>query len=137
MIAEQNAPVEVVAADPGVLQVEIFVPTSERIEIGPNIRFGLIDEKIAVFTQFQSGSVTTTDFTLKNGQNEIKVTAALHGDTPPYVVEFEQVASPVQPPSSRVSHQSVEFPRGKLTRVRLFELFEVQGFYGNPQQKRP
>jgi hypothetical protein len=32
--AEPNAPVEVVSVDPNVLQIEIFVPKSERIEIG-------------------------------------------------------------------------------------------------------
>jgi len=135
--AEPNAPVEVVSADPGVLQIEIFLPKSEGAEIGPNIRFGLIDEKMAVFTQFQPSSVTTTDFTLKNAASAIKVIATLHGDAPPYVVEFEQSVSPVQPPRNPVSHQKVEFLTGKLTRVHLFDLFEVQGFYGNPQQNRP
>ena len=34
MPAEPNAPVEVVSADPGVLQIEIFVPKSEKIDPG-------------------------------------------------------------------------------------------------------
>jgi hypothetical protein len=133
--AEANAPAEVISADPGVLQIEIFLPNSEGVQIGPNIRFE--PDKMAIFTQFQPGDVTTTDFTLKNAASAIKVIITLHGDAPPYVVDFEQSISPVHPPTDPVSQQKVEFPTGDLTRVRLFDLFDVQGFYGNPQQKRP
>jgi hypothetical protein len=133
--AEANAPAEVISADPGVLQIEIFLPKSEGVQIGPNIRFD--PDKMAIFTQFQPGDVTTTDFTLKNAGSAIKVIVTLHGDAPPYVVDFEQSVSPVHPPTNPVSHEKVEFPTSKLTRVRLFDLFDVQGFYGNPQQKRP
>jgi hypothetical protein len=120
-----------------VLQIEIFLPKSEGVQLGPDITFGLIDEKMAIFTQFQPASVTTTDFTLKKDAIATKVIATLRGDAPPYAVEFEQSVSSVQPPRNPVSQQKVEFPLGKLTHVRLFDLFEVQGFYGNPQQKRP
>jgi hypothetical protein len=137
LAAEPKPPVESISADPAVLQIEIFVPKSEAVEIGPSIRFGLIDEKMAVFTQFQAGAVTTTDFTLKNAANSSKVVATLRGDAPPYTVEFEQFVSPVHPPTNPVTQQKVEFPLGKLTRVRLFDLFEVQGFYGNLRRKRP
>ena len=81
--------------------------------------------------------VQTTQLLEKNAASAIKVIATLHGDAPPYVLEFEQSVSDAQPPRNPVSHQNVEFPTGKVTRVRLFDLFEVQGFYGNPQQKRP
>jgi hypothetical protein len=134
-LAEPNAAAEVISGDPRVLQIEIFLPKSEGVQIGPNIRFD--PDKRAIFTQFQPGDVTTTDFTLKNADSAIKVIATLRGDVPPYIVDFEQSASPVPPPTNPVSHQQVEFPTGKLTRVRLFDLFDVQGFYGNPQQKRP
>jgi hypothetical protein len=135
--AESNSPVESISADPTVLQIEIFLPKSEGVQLGPDITFGLIDEKMAIFTQFQPASVTTTDFTLKKDAIATKVIATLRGDAPPYAVEFEQSVSSVQPPRNPVSQQKVEFPLGKLTHVRLFDLFEVQGFYGNPQQKRP
>jgi hypothetical protein len=135
--AERVSPVMPVSADPTVLQIEIFLPKTEGMEIGPNFRVGFIDEKTVISTQFRPASFTTTDFTLKNTANTTKVVATLHGEAPPYVVEFEQSVSPVSPPRSPVTHQNVEFPLGKLTHVRLFDLFEIQGFYGNSQQKRP
>jgi hypothetical protein len=137
LATEPKPPVESISSDSAVLQIEIFVPKSEAVEIGPSIRFGFIDEKMAVFTQFEAAGVTTTDFTLKNAANSTKVLATLRPSAPPYTVEFEQFVSPVQPPTSPVTQQKVEFQLGKLTRVRLFDLFEVQGFYGNPQRKRP
>jgi hypothetical protein len=135
--AESTSSVESISADPSVLQIEVFLPKSEGAELGPNITLGLIDKKMAIFTQFQPASNTTTDFTLRKDAVTTKVIATLRGDAPPYAVEFEQSVSPLQAPRSPVSHQKLEFPLGKLTRARLFDLFEVQGFYGNPEQKRP
>ena len=126
-----------VSGDPQVLQIEIFPPRGDGLEMGPNQILGVIDGRLGIVTQFKPTSNKKTDFTFESNGITNKIIATLHGDSPPYTVEFAQSVSPVEPPKASDNRQKVEFPVGKLTRVRLFDLVEIRGFYGNPQQKRP
>ena len=135
--AAPGSPAEEVSSDPQVLQIEIFPPPSGRLQMGPDQIFGMIDDRLAIVTQLKPTSNKKTDFTFESNGIANKIIVTLHGDYPPYTVEFEQFSPPVQPPKAPQNRQEVEFPVGKLTRIRLFDLVEVRGFYGNPQKKRP
>ena len=133
--AEQHSSIEAISADPDVLHIEIFVPHSDSINIGPNLAFGEIDGKPAVFTQLGPKSNRGSDFILRRTGISWDIAFRLVGASPPYKIEFEQSLSPAAQPKK--SQQTLEFPVGKLTRARLFDTFDVVGFYGNPQQQRP
>jgi hypothetical protein len=134
---EFRSAAEDVSDNPKVLQIEMFPLRSDRLNMGPNLIFGMIDGKLGLIAQLEPGSNRSTDFTLESAGIVAKIVVTLIGDAPPYTVEFDEFMPPVEPPKSPESRQKVEFPIGKSTHVRLFDLLEVRGFYGNPQRKRP
>jgi hypothetical protein len=129
--------IEEVSADPKVLQVEMFPPEGDASEMGPNLMMGMIEDRLVFVAQLKPDSSTKTDFTVESAGLVTKIAVALIGESPPYKIVFERSISPVQPPRAAVSRQEVEFPLGRMTRVRLFDFVDVRGFYGNPQKKRP
>jgi hypothetical protein len=133
--ADLDSSIESISTDPNVLQLKVFLPKADAINIGPNLTFGRIDNKPAVLAQLSPTSNRGTDFILRKMGVSWDITFRLEGDKPPYKVEFEQSLSPAAKPKK--DHQQIEFPVGKLTRARLFDTFDVRGFYGNPAQKRP
>ena len=125
-----------VSADPTVLAIEIFPPAQQNFSLGGNTEVGLIDDKLAVSTQLHPIRNPSTNFEMEGAGSGSKITVLLLGDAPPYAVEF-QLTSALDQGNLPSTRQKLLFPPGKLTRARLFNLLDVQGFYGNPQQKRP
>jgi hypothetical protein len=127
---------DTVSPDPKVLHLEVFLSYADTVNIGPNLGFRpLAENKGDVFAQLSPETISGSDFILRKTGISWDIAFRLHGSSPPYKVEFEQSLSPAV--QLKNSQQEIEFPVGKLTRARLFDTFDVQGFYGNPQQKRP
>ena|ERR1035437_2260768 len=135
--AQPHSPAEEVSGDPEVLQLEMYPPRDEATEMGPNLILGMIEGKLGLVAQLKSSVSKKTDFSFERDGITTKISVALRGDAPPYTIVFEQSISPVQPPRIAERRQEVEFPIGKVTRARLFEVVDIKGFYGNPQKKRP
>jgi hypothetical protein len=127
---------DTISADPKVLHLEVFLPYADSIQIGPNLGLRPLEEnKGIVFAQLSPETNPGSDFILRANGSTLNIAFRLHGNAPPYTVEFEGSLSLAAQP--KTSQQKIEFPIGRLTRARLFDTFDVQGFYGNPQQKRP
>jgi len=97
----------------------------------------MVEGRLAFVAQLKPSSSRKTDFAFERDDVTTRITVAVRGDVPPYTVVFEQSISPVQPPRIVDRRQEVEFPIGRVTRARLFELVDIRGFYGNPKKKRP
>ena len=127
---------DTISPDPKVLHLEVLLAYADGVNIGPNLGFRpLENNKGVVFAQLSPEANPGSDFILRRTGVSSDIAFRLHGSTPPYKVEFEQSLSPGAQPKK--TQQQIEFPVGRLTRARLFDTFDVQGFYGNPQQKRP
>ena len=81
-------------------------------------------------------SAPSTDLESGKGQITTRIAGAITQQTPSaYRVTFRRTVTE-SGTTGTPEEETVDFPFGRVTRVRLFRSLDISGFYGNPNRRR-